>query len=334
MGDHSPAPDRIVELVETGSDEARPALERLADAPAAERNETLRTLRALADERASPLSELLPAVAPFLTDDERSVRLATAKLFVAVAETDPEAAVPTVQPLADRLADDDEFYYVRARSAEALGYVALERPDAVASPDLLADLRVGLAFDEPEVREKLAKALEFVALGDPERLRHQVPRLAERLDDENDLVRYHLSTALVAVGCADPDRLADAAAELDSRLDDSNSFVRGRAAEALGLLGAADADAPVPTGRIAELTDDEAAFAADRARFAASVRDDGGTGGDPDEAGIGSLDGVREATATAIEELTAPDAEGECPHCGLELPESGSPMCPRCGAPR
>ncbi|WP_415380375.1 HEAT repeat domain-containing protein [Halosimplex sp. TS25] len=337
MGDNSPVPERVVELVEAeSSGEARSALERLGDASAADRSEAIRSLRTLAEKRPGSTGQLLPAVVPFLTDDERAVRLATAKLFVAVAESDPDAVVPVVEALADRLADGDEFYYVRARSAEALGYVALEHPDAVASPELLADLRVGLEFDEPEVKEKLAKAIEFVALGDPGRLRHQVPRLAERLDDDNELVRYHLSTALVAVGCSYPDRLTDAVDEFGSRLGDSNSFVRGRAAEALGLLGEADPDASLPTDRLADLTGDEERFVAERASFGVAVRcgGDDHSGESPDGTAIGSLGAVRETTAVAIEELTTPDVDGECPHCGLELPESGPPMCPRCGAPR
>ncbi|WP_459191686.1 HEAT repeat domain-containing protein [Halosimplex sp. J119] len=334
MGDHPPVPERVVELVEAASpEEARAALDRLADAPDSDRSEALRSLRALVAERAEAVSELLPAVVPFLTDDERSVRLATAKLFVAVAEADPDSAVPTVEALAARLADPDEFYFVRARAAEALGYVALEHPDAVASPDLLADLRVGLEFDEPEVREKLAKAIECVAVGDPDRLRHQVPRLAERLDDDNERARYHLTTALVAVGCAYPDRLADIATELTSRLDDENPYVQGRTAEALGLLVRSDAEVSVPTGRLADLAASEDEFLADRAAFAASDRDFD-EGNVENSESIGVLDGVRESTEVAIEALTTPDADGECPHCGLELPEGGPPMCPRCGAPR
>ena len=37
---------------------------------------------------------------------------------------------------------------MRARSAEALGYVALEHPDAVDDPEILADFRIGLSFDD------------------------------------------------------------------------------------------------------------------------------------------------------------------------------------------
>ena len=81
---------------------------------------------------------MLWVVVPFsipgllLRDDERSVRLTTAKLFVAAADADPEAVVPMVPALAGRLAADEEFYYVRARSAEALEYVALGDPGRLA----------------------------------------------------------------------------------------------------------------------------------------------------------------------------------------------------------
>jgi hypothetical protein len=54
---------------------------------------------------------------------------------------------PVVDALAERLADDEEFYYVRARSAEALGYVAVDSPEGVTDPETLADLRIGLEFD-------------------------------------------------------------------------------------------------------------------------------------------------------------------------------------------
>ena len=44
------------------------------------------------------------------------------------------------------------------------------------SPELLADLRIGLSFDEPVMKEMLAEAIEHVALGDPGRLTHHSRR--------------------------------------------------------------------------------------------------------------------------------------------------------------
>lgn len=106
-----------------------------------------------------------------VSDDEgRAIRLTTAKLFVALAQSEPPAVLPVVDMRADRLADDEEFYYVRARCAEALGYTAVDSPEEVTNPETLADLRIGLSFDESEVKEKLAKALAYVALGNPGRL--------------------------------------------------------------------------------------------------------------------------------------------------------------------
>jgi len=39
------------------------------------------------------------------------------------------------------------------------------------------------------------------------------------------------------------------------------------------------------------------------------------------------------STTVGSEEMNTSDGDA-CPHCGLDLPESGPPMCPRCGTPR
>ncbi|WP_424009169.1 HEAT repeat domain-containing protein [Haloferax denitrificans] len=325
--------ERLVEAVETRADEeVSDSLGAVRTASAEDRKQALRELRGLADDRPTAFESFLPAVTPFLTDDDRAVRLLTAKALVAVAAAAPDAATPAVPALAERLADEEEFYYVRARSAEALGYVALEHPDAVASPDVLADLRVGLSFDEPEVKRKLAKALECVALGDPGRLRHRVSALVEHLDDRDELVRYHLCTAIAAVGCDAPDSLGAGRSALSARLADENAFVRGRAAEALGLL-ARERGEPVmaPDSAFGAESDEATAFVAERVRFLRASGD--GDDSDSPADGVGTLAGVRDTTADAVAEITSPDADGECPHCGVELPEGAPPMCPSCGVP-
>lgn len=334
MDDSTQAPfvDRLeTSLAADAPAEARAHLERLERADAATRKTALRTLRRTAETRPTALEPVLEDLSRFLTDEERAIRLTAAKLFVAVAEAEPDATAAVVSPLADRLADRDEFYYVRARSAEALGYVALDRPEAVASPEVLADLRVGLSFDEPEVKEKLSKALEYVALGDQSRLRHHVADLSGRLTDPNDLVRYHLCTALVAVGCEHPEALSEGVDALADRLADENPYVRGRAAEALGLLvrsdSSSDSAASVPD--VSSVTDgDTVPFLVDRVRFANDATD-GGSSIRPE---IGSIGAIRDRTAEIAGEIAAPDGE-ECPHCGFTLPETGPPMCPQCGGP-
>jgi len=338
---HAPPLERLVESVENRAYEAvSGSLGELRTGSAEDRKQALRELRRLADDRPTAFESFLPAVTPFLTDDDRAVRLLTAKALVAVAAADPDAVAPAVSALAERLADEDEFYYVRARSAEALGYVALDHPDAVASPAVLADLRVGLSFDEPEVKQKLAKALECVALGDPGRLRHRVSALAEHLDDEDELVRYHLCTAIAGVGCDSPDALAAVRGALSARLVDENAFVRGRAAEALGLLAGERGDrrdhgesVAVPDSALGAESEEETAFAAERVGFLrASMEGDTAAAASTVE-DVGTLAGVRRTTADAVTELTSPDADGVCPHCGIDLPEGAPPMCPSCGAP-
>jgi len=324
--DGPPDAETLASLLERNDPSAVDALERLESAPPKRRKSVLRSLRGRVDDP-SALEPVCGALVTFLTDAERPVRLSTAKLLVTLAEGRPGAVEPAVDALAARLADETEFYYVRARAAEALGYVALEHPDSVSTPEILADLRVGLSFEDAEVREKLAKALEHIALGDPPRLRHHVGSLADHLDDEETQVRYHLASVMVVIGTEAPERLAAARDALAARLDDENVYVRGRAAEALGMLARAESDVALPRLALEEMTDDEA-FAAERAHFALGASGDG-----PVSDSIGTLPGVRETTADAVEAITAPETEGECAHCGLNLPAEGPPMCPRCGAP-
>ncbi|AEH36884.1 HEAT repeat domain-containing protein [Halopiger xanaduensis] len=344
-----PAADRLTALVEEREHAAaRTCLEGLADADPEVRKTALRDLRTLVDEQGAGVRPLVPTLRRFLEDDGRAVRLTTAKLFVAVAANEPDAVVEAVPALGERLADDAEFYYVRARCAEALGYVALEHPDEVASPDVLADLRIGLSFDETDVRPKLAKALACVAIGEPTRLDHHVETLAAFLGDEHELVRYHLATALVAIGCERPGALGEASGGLVARVEDEaeNDYVRGRAAEALGLLARADGvgaesesdvEASVLQAEFEVLEDADTAFLAERARYAARALAEPDS--DPaidssDETGeIGNIDAIRRTTDEIAATVSSPDADDECPHCGLALPDGAPPMCPRCGAP-
>ncbi|WP_423746321.1 HEAT repeat domain-containing protein (plasmid) [Haladaptatus sp. SPP-AMP-3] len=333
---HRPSAERLAELLDSGEhDDAIACLERFETAPTEERKAALDVLRRVESESPGVVGPLLPALSPFVTDGERSIRLTTAKLFVAVAERDPDAVVPVLPILTDRLADDDELYFVRARAAEALGNVALDHPDAVASPEVVAELQIGLSFDEPEVKEKLAKALADIALGDPDRLDHRVPNLAEHLDDGDELVRYYLCTAVAAVGCVSPRALGAEADALAARLNDENDHVRGRAAEAVGLLVRVDEGSSVPAEameRLRERREDESSFVRDRARFALDAIG-GGERESGDDGGEGTLSGLRATTDEAVEEMTAEDGTGVCPSCGHSLPDVGPPMCPRCGSP-
>ena len=310
--------------------DALTALERLSTAEAADRQACLRSLKTAADEQPELFDGVLASLTDFLQDSERSTRLTTAKLFAIVSESAPDSVVPVVPTLAERLADESEFYYVRARCAEALGYVAVDHPDTVVSPEVVADLRIGLEFDKPEVREKLAKALAHVAMGRPDRLRYQVDSLAEHLRADSELVRYHLSTALVVIGSACPERLTDAREALVSCLGDESKYVRGRAAEALGLLAGTESVEAFPQAQLEGLIADEE-FVAERAQFALSQYR--GTEPADGSTGIATGDGIRAQTADIVSEIRTPEGDGECPHCGLSLPESGPPLCPGCGTP-
>jgi HEAT repeat protein len=146
----------------------------------------------------------------------------------------------------------------------------------------------------------------------------------------NEFVRYHLTTALVAVGCEHPLKLHEGRDALEDRLDDENPYVRGRAAEALGILMRVDDDISVRSDSIPLGEDDAATFVASRRALLETGSDNPSEETTTNE--VGTLTSIREGTEAVIEAMRTPDS-GECPHCGLSLPDGGPPMCPRCGAP-
>jgi HEAT repeat protein len=326
-----PSAGRLESLLVDGETEAaRESLKAVRTLAEEDQKRILRRLRSLAQDRPTAFEGICPALVPLLEEGQRAVRLTTAKVVVAVASARPDAALESHTSLADRLADDEEFYYVRARCAEALGYLALEYPETVGQPEVLAELRVGLAFDEPEVRAKLAKALEYIALGEPDRLRHQVSNLAEQLSDDDELVRYHLTSALLVIGCQHPDTLAPVQEALAESVVDENTYVRGRAAEALGVVAHADVSVPPAILETVDLPEEPDAFLTDRVRFAREAWGiDTSAASVPAE--IGTIESVRGSTDEIAEEIRSPDAETACSKCDSVLPEDVSPICPRCG---
>ena len=135
------------------------------------------------------------------------------------------------------------------------------------------------------------------------------------------------------IGCDAPETLAEASDALAARLTDENAYVQGRAAEALGLLArAATTDPSFPESKLMAVGDEAEAFAAERAQFALEEIREGDASADSSD-GISTVEAIRGTTQEIVEDITAPDTDDTCPHCGLALPENGPPMCPRCGAP-
>lgn len=327
--------DGLRAALEAGAhDEAATILRQSRAGPPEERASYLRSVRSLAEDDPGAVAPVVPDVAPCLSDDRRPVRLATAKALVSVARHHPDAVEPVVDELSARLADAEEFYFVRARAAEALGFVALAAPGSVATPEVVAELRIGLSRDQPELRRKLAKALALVALGDPGRLRHHVEPLTDHLDDV-DLVRYHLATAVAAIGCDRPSAVVAEADRLGPLLADDCAQVRGRVAEAFGIVArAAEPPEPVAQIRLDALVDDPDPFVARRGRFLARGLGEEAVGrSEPPSEPVGTVPAIRETAVEAATAIEAPDGDSTCRACGRTLPANGPPLCPDCGAP-
>lgn len=296
----------------------------LADAPTETQKACATAFRDAVDESTDRGEAALPAVEPLLDSGDRAVRLTAVKGCATLAAARPSAVDPLVSTLTDLL--DDDFYYVRGRAAETLGYVALADPDAIDRATVVARLLNALSLDRPEIRQHVAAAVARIALGDPGALRSVVGEFDAHLDDGDELVRYHLTTAVVAVATEYPTYCRSLAGPLRDRLDDDQSYVRGRAAEALGLVAPVDSEVVAAAAdRLRELTDGSE-FVADRARFALA------DGTSPPD-GVADRTAIAEGTPAIVDDITGPPEDAGCPHCGETLGGVEPPFCPACGAP-
>ncbi len=106
-----PSTDRLTALVADGAcDDAIECLDWFRAAAADDRKRAVRALRDVADEESASFDDLGPALVPYLRDAERAVRLLTAKLLVAVAET-LDRTQGTVTETFRRLEDDGLVTY-------------------------------------------------------------------------------------------------------------------------------------------------------------------------------------------------------------------------------
>jgi len=93
--DEPPTPDRLTDLLEEANhEEAVSCLDRLDAADAETRKRALWAVRNVAEEPQYSFGGLTGPLSTFLTDESRSVRLTTAKLFVTLAESEPDAVLP------------------------------------------------------------------------------------------------------------------------------------------------------------------------------------------------------------------------------------------------
>jgi len=261
----------------------------------------------------------LPVIETLLSDPERSVRLTAVKAVVDIASESPGE----VRPLAERLDDllYDEFYFVRGRSAEAVGYLVHEYPGAEGVPPTVAvTLFDALSLDEPEVRRKVAKAISMVACSRPEDVLPNAEEVLDHADDSDPVVRYHLLTTLVALALRSPSEMEPHASDVEPFLEDENPYVRGRAVEFLGLVGSGVPDDL--ESRDEHRTDEAKKFERLRVEWALD-------GDEDDEDVVESLHAETDEKVRGVEREASDTTL--CPNCGEPVPDT--PTCPRCGAP-
>lgn len=304
--------ERLEEALETG-DFPPGLVDDVSDAKPEDRKHCARVLR---DESDTGVGAV-PVIDTLLSDPERSVRLTAVKAVVDIASESPGA----VKPLAEKLDDllYDEFYFVRGRSAEAVGYIVHEYPDAEGIPSTVGiTLFDALSLDESEVRRKVAKAISMVACSRPEDVLPNAKEVFDHADDDDAVVRYHLLTTLVALALRSPSEMEPHASDVEPFLEDENPYVRGRAVEFLGLVDP-DVLGDLESREYEHRTDEAEEFESLRVEWA--FDDDGNL--------VESLHAETDEKVRGVER-EASDAT-LCPNCGEPVPDT--PTCPRCGAP-
>lgn len=109
--DQPPTSDHMLELLEEEThEEAVACLNRLGESDTEVRKRALRAVRDVATERPRSVEEFTSPLSTFPSDENRAVRQTTAKLFVALAQSEPAVVLPVVDVLAERLADEEDFY--------------------------------------------------------------------------------------------------------------------------------------------------------------------------------------------------------------------------------
>ncbi|WP_223302144.1 hypothetical protein [Haladaptatus sp. R4] len=113
-----PTVEEVSELLDARAyDDVTACLKRFETAPADDRRGLSQELQRVGEETPDALAPVVPALVRFLTDAERSVRLTTAKTFVAVAKHESDAVALVVPALAER-----------ARTTRSSTTFALARP--------------------------------------------------------------------------------------------------------------------------------------------------------------------------------------------------------------
>lgn len=252
------APDVLV-------DDLSVVLDRLDDEFAPIRAAAVRALGWLALDHLDAVLEHVDQLPPRLHDTNPYVGKATLDLLSRLADTEPVALVPIIEPLIDSLRDppafDDETTreWIRLHpdhewegqdpakrddragflgvAASVVGPIAVERPEAMA-PHVSDLITVIEREDLPAVRFRLLDAVQAVAETDPEAAAPALAVIAELFrTTENRLVREQAGWTLTWLAAGDIDGTGDellgSLATIESCLESDRAEDRGAA---LGML--------------------------------------------------------------------------------------------------
>lgn len=229
-------------LAEEDPELVNPALDALSDLLTPETDDrvlkdVLKVIRAVADDDASAVTDLIPQFEVLLKDEPSE----TVRVFLVleqIADTHPETLLPIVPTIIEHTTDTTSENRVGALSV--LGRVSKSYPNV--ATDVIPIAHELLDVADNKLRTNAAGLLADQAEEYPEEVLPVVPDAIGLLDDEDEHARYNATSILARVAEYDPGAVEPATESLIEALSEDRAATRENACWALGRINASIAN--------------------------------------------------------------------------------------------
>lgn len=213
--------EEVVKALEDGTDE--------------ERVEAIGELANLSREQPSVLVPYLDDICSLARDDDPNIRSRVARILMNISRYDTDVVIPHIPVIRTLLMDD--YPYVVSFATSTATEIANASPETLLEvTDRLFEL---LTYENPQAsgparstRAKAVLALGYLVDANSTLAARLDEPLAERLTDDESMVRAATVTTLTQLGLVEPDAVSTALVHLPARLDDPDRETQRHAVDA------------------------------------------------------------------------------------------------------
>lgn len=204
----------------------------LLEAPRpAVRQDAIEALREIADARPEAAIDAVPRLIGLLGTVEQSADVHILEVASAVARVEPDAVVPFLEPVIERIHNRTAPPALRA-AVKVVATIAAERPSA--GVDAVPSMAAVLEEGDEDIAKQILAALSFVASAHPNEVRPLFGPLCDRLDATDTRI---LQGALATIGRLLEAGPVGASAVLEPAIDLLTHTEAGVRANAAAMLG-------------------------------------------------------------------------------------------------